>query len=548
VLVSDDEEENRRLLSDSLTASPNKQNNEEVGGLNSNGTDKYWAHSNRRKSLVTRDSHYLSFGQAEKTFLTMSGALAGSSSRNSKERTPVDDKACDTVTKVPDSIEVVKHILSELEAQNDNTSDSRVDDLVYSDREVDDCSSNGDLTFVTCQEECDSKLTPDRACKCSREVVGLVEYPGTRGSLVVDVHHGDCNGEGGRRCSKHTAERFPRCYSESHRQSDRQTEKQLGNLDTIEMVGEDRMRHFSESAAGRRHRAATFSTEIRNIRRSMLLGRNRKAQVSEGSSKLVDRCRSQISLQSEVKFDIWNEQESEESSEFGEVNNSGELNECDVPSNFEQLPQTSTTSFHFASCIPASLSNSSSTSSMPICRICQLPGMEPSNPLLSPCRCLGSIRYVHGPCLKKWLEVSSKKSSDPPGCELCQYQYIRHKKFMISNWLVPSCSSKDKVLHSIFMVAVVIMIGCSIITIICFKQNADIQPRVGPDTELSASELMTLSCGVLFFLSFFVAMYVEVKAENTIYQLICKFFNMNHEWTIEEYDRRKDPAKQIDFP
>jgi len=98
------------------------------------------------------------------------------------------------------------------------------------------------------------------------------------------------------------------------------------------------------------------------------------------------------------------------------------------------------------------------------------------------------------------------------------------------------------------MVAVVIMIGCSIITIICFKQNADIQPRVGPDTELSASELMTLSCGVLFFLSFFVAMYVEVKAENTIYQLICKFFNMNHEWTIEEYDRRKDPAKQIDFP
>merc|ERR1719431_1609015 len=86
--------------------------------------------------------------------------------------------------------------------------------------------------------------------------------------------------------------------------------------------------------------------------------------------------------------------------------------------------------------IPVSMSHSSSTTSMPICRICQLPSMEPNNPLLSPCRCLGSIRYVHSPCLKKWLEVSSKKNSDPPGCELCQYQYIRHKKFMISNWLV----------------------------------------------------------------------------------------------------------------
>ena len=45
------------------------------------------------------------------------------------------------------------------------------------------------------------------------------------------------------------------------------------------------------------------------------------------------------------------------------------------------------------------LSQSSSTLSMPVCRICQLPGMEPNNNLISPCRCLGSIRYVHNNCL-----------------------------------------------------------------------------------------------------------------------------------------------------
>ena len=59
---------------------------------------------------------------------------------------------------------------------------------------------------------------------------------------------------------------------------------------------------------------------------------------------IISFYRSQISLQSEVKFDIWNEQDSEENSEFGEVNNSGELNECDVLPNFQQLPQTSTVS------------------------------------------------------------------------------------------------------------------------------------------------------------------------------------------------------------
>ena len=51
-------------------------------------------------------------------------------------------------------------------------------------------------------------------------------------------------------------------------------------------------------------------------------------------------------------------------------------------------------------------------------------------------------------------------------------------------------------------------------------QDRGTRPKVaGPNTELSSSELMTLSCGVLFFLAFFIAMYVEVKAKNTIYQV-----------------------------
>ena len=34
--------------------------------------------------------------------------------------------------------------------------------------------------------------------------------------------------------------------------------------------------------------------------------------------------------------------------------------------------------------------------------------------------------------LQKWLEVSSRRRSGPPCCELCQYQYLRHKKFVVS--------------------------------------------------------------------------------------------------------------------
>ena len=49
--------------------------------------------------------------------------------------------------------------------------------------------------------------------------------------------------------------------------------------------------------------------------------------------------------------------------------------------------------------------------------------------------------------------------------------------FQISNWRVPSISSKDKVLHSVFLMSILIMIICSVATILSFKQ-ADTLPKV----------------------------------------------------------------------
>ena len=47
----------------------------------------------------------------------------------------------------------------------------------------------------------------------------------------------------------------------------------------------------------------------------------------------------------------------------------------------------------------------------------------------------------------------------------------------ISNWRVPSISSKDRVLHSVFLLSILVMIVCSIATILSFKQ-ADTLPKV----------------------------------------------------------------------
>ena len=40
----------------------------------------------------------------------------------------------------------------------------------------------------------------------------------------------------------------------------------------------------------------------------------------------------------------------------------------------------------------------------------------------------------------------------------------------MSHCLFPSCSTRDKVLHAVFTVAIAVMVACAAVTILCFKQ------------------------------------------------------------------------------
>ena len=85
------------------------------------------------------------------------------------------------------------------------------------------------------------------------------------------------------------------------------------------------------------------------------------------------------------------------------------------------------------------------------------------------------------------------------------------------------------------------MVGCAVATVMCFlsdKGRITNFPR--NKANLTTEEIITLSCGVLFFVSFFIAMSVQIKAKHTIYQLFVKFIMQNMQWEIDEYDKRKD--------
>ena len=75
-----------------------------------------------------------------------------------------------------------------------------------------------------------------------------------------------------------------------------------------------------------------------------------------------------------------------------------------------------------------------------LCRICYMEEESPKNPLIQPCTCDGSLKYVHLACLRQWISTHSCVRIDksescaiflikPVECELCKTKfpdYIKH--------------------------------------------------------------------------------------------------------------------------
>ncbi|XP_064418581.1 E3 ubiquitin-protein ligase MARCH8 isoform X1 [Latimeria chalumnae] len=96
---------------------------------------------------------------------------------------------------------------------------------------------------------------------------------------------------------------------------------------------------------------------------------------------------------------------------------------------------------------PHSFSRTSVTpSNQDICRICHCEG-DDECPLITPCHCTGSLRFVHQTCLQQWI-----KSSDTRCCELCKYEFIMETKLKpLQKWekLQMTSSERRKIMCSV---------------------------------------------------------------------------------------------------
>ncbi|OCT57149.1 hypothetical protein XELAEV_18003938mg [Xenopus laevis] len=95
---------------------------------------------------------------------------------------------------------------------------------------------------------------------------------------------------------------------------------------------------------------------------------------------------------------------------------------------------------------PSPVNSNEVSEDLDVCRICHCEGDE-ENPLITPCLCTGTLRFVHQTCLHQWI-----KSSDTRCCELCKYDFVMETKLKpLRKWekLQMTKSEKSKIVCSV---------------------------------------------------------------------------------------------------
>ena len=76
--------------------------------------------------------------------------------------------------------------------------------------------------------------------------------------------------------------------------------------------------------------------------------------------------------------------------------------------------------------------------SMPTCRICYGENSNDENPLICPCICKGSMKYIHYECLKNWLnsKIEEEMSMDSNDKDVDVITKIYHVNYVKENCLI----------------------------------------------------------------------------------------------------------------
>lgn len=125
--------------------------------------------------------------------------------------------------------------------------------------------------------------------------------------------------------------------------------------------------------------------------------------------------------------------------------------------------------------LKSSLSCSYVSLARDVCRICHCEG-DADAPLIAPCHCAGSLKFVHQACLQQWIQCADIKA-----CELCQFPFhmtTKLKPFIEWQRLSMSRVEQRKVACSVAFHLVAITCVIWSLFVLIERSSAEIQAGV----------------------------------------------------------------------
>nr|XP_014429896.1 E3 ubiquitin-protein ligase MARCH4 isoform X1 [Pelodiscus sinensis] len=168
----------------------------------------------------------------------------------------------------------------------------------------------------------------------------------------------------------------------------------------------------------------------------------------------------------------------------------------------------------------------------PLCRIC-FQGPEQGE-LLSPCRCDGSVKCTHQPCLIKWISERGCWS-----CELCYYKYhviaISTKNPLQVKWQAISLTVIEKV-----QIAAAILGSLFLIASISWL----IWSTFSPSAKWQRQDLLFQICYGMYGFMDIVCIGLIIHEGPSVYRIFKRWQAVNQQWKVLNYDKTKDMEDQ----
>ena len=132
-----------------------------------------------------------------------------------------------------------------------------------------------------------------------------------------------------------------------------------------------------------------------------------------------------------------------------------------------------------------------SQSSDSICRIC-FEGESEEHKLIIPCKCSGSMKYIHEDCLKIWL-LSLDKDLSSSECDICK------STFQMTITLATKCTCKNffNECLGMFIFPVLISLMCSIFLVILLFLVQSVRNSTSSTGEITYLSLLLLACAII---------------------------------------------------